>query len=94
MDDSEKVEYLHTLFPSWVRRPGRVGVADSHGHLWYCFHPNCVAATGFKGHRSIHTHGGMIKHINAKHDDLTCELNKRMKRVWEDNHGDEDDHDE
>ncbi|KAL4931040.1 beta-ketoacyl reductase [Aspergillus undulatus] len=31
------VKPLNTCVVIFIRRPGRLGAADSHGHLWYCY---------------------------------------------------------
>jgi hypothetical protein len=51
--------------PHSVKRPNALGVADSHGHLWYCFW--CVGAYG-KDHKSFGSDQAMWNHLNQCHD--------------------------
>jgi hypothetical protein len=50
---------------SFIQRPQGLGVSDSHGNMWYCFH--CWDKTG-KDHKSFRSDQAMWDHLNAKHD--------------------------
>ena len=51
---------------TWIRRPHAVGVADNHGHVWYCF--KCLGKWG-QDHRSFDSHRAMWDHLCDKHDE-------------------------
>lgn len=62
----EVIEHLRTKHGlSFIRRPQSLGVADSHGHIWYCF--DCETKMG-KNHKSFQSHTAMWDHLNACHD--------------------------
>jgi hypothetical protein len=62
----EIIEHLRTKHKlSFIRRPQGLGISDSHGNVWYCFH--CWAKTG-KEHRSFRSDKAMWNHLNDKHD--------------------------
>jgi len=63
---SEVIEHLRTKHRiPFIRRPQRLGVPDSHGHVWYCF--DCEAKSG-KNHRSFQSSKAMWSHLNDRHD--------------------------
>ncbi|KFY60916.1 hypothetical protein V496_05223 [Pseudogymnoascus sp. VKM F-4515 (FW-2607)] len=70
----EVIEHLrqkHQL--SFIRRPQGLGISDSHGHVWYCFH--CEDKTG-KDHRSFGSSEDMWRHLNSCHN-----YNGELKKI-------------
>jgi hypothetical protein len=66
-DLEDAIEHVRQHHTSDIRRPGAVGCADSHGHLWYCF--GCE--TTLKDHRSFNSHEAMWSHLkNCHHFDI------------------------
>ncbi|CAG8952051.1 hypothetical protein HYFRA_00000787 [Hymenoscyphus fraxineus] len=64
----EVIEHLRSAHKlTYIRRPNRLGIPDTHGHLWYCFHVKCETREG-KDHRSFRSDGAMWDHLNACHD--------------------------
>jgi hypothetical protein len=62
----EIIEHLrkkHKLL--FIQRPNSLGIADSHGHVWYCF--DCETKWG-KDHRSFQSDKAMWHHLNDRHD--------------------------
>jgi hypothetical protein len=67
----EAIEHLRSKHKlSFIRRPFGLGVPDSHGWIWYCFH--CEKDTG-KDHRSFRSDKAMWDHLRDRHD---CEINE------------------
>ncbi|KAL4778454.1 hypothetical protein BJX76DRAFT_343143 [Aspergillus varians] len=58
------IEHLRRHHASFIRRPGRLGAADSHGHIWYCM--DCESRY-LNDHRSFDSDGAMWKHLTACH---------------------------
>ena len=65
-DKDDAIEHIRKCFNNgyFIRRPGAVGVSDSHGHIWYCF--SCETKT--KNHRSFNSDAAMWQHLNDCHD--------------------------
>ncbi|CAG8975153.1 hypothetical protein HYALB_00004452 [Hymenoscyphus albidus] len=66
----EVIEHLRSAHKlTYMRRPNRLGILDSHGHLWYCFHVKCETREVVgKDHRSFRFDGAMWDRFNACHD--------------------------
>lgn len=48
------IEHIRSRHVTFIKRPGRVGCSDSHGHIWYCFD----------------SAGAMWSHLKSCHVDL------------------------
>lgn len=64
----EIVEGCRKISPAEIRRPGRLGQIDRHGHMWYCFAIPCEPA--HKDHRSFDSHSAMLRHLQDRHNAL------------------------
>jgi hypothetical protein len=60
----EAIEHLRRHHASFIHRPGRLGAADSHGHIWYCF--DCESKY-LNNHRSFDSHKAMWNHLRDRH---------------------------
>lgn len=60
---------------SFIKRPYKLGVPDSHGNYWYCFHAKCSYNKSGKDHRSFRSDRAMWDHLSACHDDY-------MDNIW------------
>lgn len=65
MDIVNLLEAVRRAAPSTFKRPGAIGVTDSHGHMWYCFDDMCGPT--HKNHRSFDSHQAMLQHLKARH---------------------------
>merc|ERR1711934_277485 len=59
----EAIEHLRVKHVSFIRRPGRLGKTDTHGHYWYCFE----CGSGQKDHRSFNSDEAMWSHLKDRH---------------------------
>lgn len=62
-DMGEAIEHLRPKHVSFIRRPGCLGEADTHGHYWYCF--DC--GSGLKDHRSFNSDKAIWSHLKNRH---------------------------
>eukprot|EP01084_Bolivina_argentea_P067176 122397_1 len=60
-----EIEKLRIDYPHSIKRPSAVGMADSHGHIWYCF--ACETIVNY--HRSFDTHQAMYNHLKSNHSE-------------------------
>ncbi|KAL3474740.1 hypothetical protein BJX99DRAFT_174402 [Aspergillus californicus] len=65
---SDAIEKIRKKYPDVVRRPGRVGDVDSHGHMWYCFY--CQRGVMMRQHRSYDSHRAMWDHLRLSHSEF------------------------
>jgi hypothetical protein len=68
----EVIEHLrgtHKL--EFIKRLGRLGDRDGHGHVWHCF--NCDTHWN-KNHRSYNSDRAMWDHLNDCHDPLLDDI--------------------
>ncbi|PGH30874.1 hypothetical protein GX50_06375 [[Emmonsia] crescens] len=75
------VEHLRAYHTQLIKRPGALGVQDSHGHMWYCF---ICDSDPFKDHRSYNSHTAMWAHLQHKHSsilDSIVRLNHELRPV-------------
>ncbi|PMD59024.1 uncharacterized protein K444DRAFT_613812 [Hyaloscypha bicolor E] len=62
----EIIKHLRTKHKlSFIRRPQSLGISDSHGHVWYCFHYETKRG---KDHRSFQSDKAIWDHLNDRHD--------------------------
>jgi hypothetical protein len=62
-DMMQAIEHLRAKHVDFIKRPGRLGQMDAHGHCWYCF--DC--GTELKDHRSFDSDEAMWGHLKSKH---------------------------
>lgn len=62
----DAIEHIRRRHVSFIRRPGRVGCSDSHGHIWYCF--DCETKINY--HRSFDSDSAMWSHLKDRHCNL------------------------
>lgn len=65
-DAREAIEHVRRFHASFIRRAGRLGEIDAHGHMWYCF--NCDS--DFRDHRSYDLDDAMWAHLRTNHDNI------------------------
>jgi hypothetical protein len=58
------IEHIRGYHVSFIRRPGRPGDVDSHGHMWYCF--ECDSRT-LNDHWSYDSDNVMWGHLAQSH---------------------------
>ncbi|KAE8135277.1 hypothetical protein BDV38DRAFT_252924 [Aspergillus pseudotamarii] len=68
-------EHLRKQHTSFIKRPARLGIPDSHGHLWYCF--GCESQ--FNDHRSYGSDKAMFDHLRRSHSDVTYSIRRRSR---------------
>lgn len=68
MDIVNLLEAVRRDAPSTFRRPGAIGVTDSHGHMWYCF--DDMSEPPHKNYRSFDSRQAMLQHLKARHQSL------------------------
>ncbi|RDH27272.1 hypothetical protein BDQ94DRAFT_163738 [Aspergillus welwitschiae] len=69
--DADLIEHLRKQhYANFIRRPGRLGIMDNHGHIWYCF--ECERSTS--DHRSFNSDRAMLSHLKDCHRDLTASV--------------------
>lgn len=59
----QAIDHIRAKHASFIRRPGRLGETDTHGHYWYCF--DCE--TALKDHRSFDSDEAMWRHLEHSH---------------------------
>lgn len=59
------IEHIRGSHVSFIRRPGRPGEFDTHGHIWYCF--DCESRN-FNDHRSYNSDNAMWGHLTQAHN--------------------------
>ncbi|CVL09239.1 uncharacterized protein FMAN_14324 [Fusarium mangiferae] len=62
-DVGQAIEHLRAKHVGFIRRPGRLGQMDAHGHYWYCF--DC--RTELKDHRSFDSDEAIWSHLKSRH---------------------------
>lgn len=60
------IEHIRGRHATFIKRPGRVGCSDRHGHIWYCF--DCETKISY--HRSFDSDGATWSHLKICHVDL------------------------
>lgn len=60
----QTIEHVRRYHASFIRRPGRLGDFDTHGHMWYCF--DCESRT-LNDHRSYDSDRAMWNHLQQSH---------------------------
>jgi hypothetical protein len=65
-DLGQAIEHIRAKHVSFIRRPGRLGQMDGHGHYWYCY--DC--GSWLKDHRSFDSDRAMWSHLKASHSDI------------------------
>lgn len=60
----EAIEHIRAKHVGFIRRPGRPGECDTHGHTWYCF--DCESRA-FSDHRSYDSDRAMWNHLKDRH---------------------------
>lgn len=69
--DADLIEHLRKQHHAkFIRRPGRPGIMDGHGHIWYCF----KYERSTSDHRSFNSDGAMLNHLKHCHRDLTASV--------------------
>lgn len=64
---SDIIEHIRKVHTSFIRRPGRPGHVDSHGHMWYCFECDRLP---YQDHRSYDSDRAMLDHLKDRHSEL------------------------
>lgn len=65
---ADLIEHIRKHHASFIGRPGHPGIADSYGHIWYCF--NCERS--LKDHRSFNSDKAMLDHLKQCHGDIVA----------------------
>lgn len=64
-DQRAVIEHIRGSHVSFIRRPGRPGESDTHGHTWYCF--DCESRN-FNDHGSYDSDNAMWGHLAQAHN--------------------------
>ena len=65
----EAIEHLRRYHhQSFIKGPNKLGIPDSHGNYWYCFHSKCSYNKSGKDHRSFRSDRAMWDHLCDCHD--------------------------
>ena len=75
MGEAGVIEHLRGSHTDFIKRPGRLGTTDSHGHIWYCF--ECEGP--LNDHRSYDSDIAMLNHLNQCHEDVMESITRNSK---------------
>lgn len=64
------IDHARSCHSNFIKRPGRLGNMDSHGHLWYCF--ACEGA--LNDHRSYDSNRAMWNHLKTSHKNVVEDI--------------------
>lgn len=65
----EALEHLRDKHIPFLSRPQGLGVADGHGHIWYCL----KCETLLKDHKSFDSHNAVWDHLRSSHNhEIEC----------------------
>jgi hypothetical protein len=84
LDADEMIEEIRKDNRYKVRRPGRIGEVDTHGHMWYCYDEAKCGTIRFtnKDHRSFDSHASMLQHLKNSHPMEIIAIERREEERW------------